>query len=87
MPSPLEHVAQPRRCVVVAERSHEGDGGAGLRAAATAWLRPLPPACSAYDVAEHGLTGPRDAVAVVATRSRLALPTTQTSNIDVRSMP
>ena len=52
---------------------------APLRAAATAWFRPLPPACSAYVVPETVSPGPGRR-AVVATRSRLTLPMTATSN-------
>ena len=51
---------------------------APARAAATAWLRPLPPACSAKSVPRTVSPG-AGRRGVEATRSRLALPTTQTS--------
>ena len=72
-----EHGMHPAPGVVVAEAAHEGDAGAAA-GGRHRLVEALAAGVLGVAVAEHRLTGP-GMRGVVATRSRLALPTTQTS--------
>ena len=68
-------------------RRPTNETAAPMRAAACAWLLPLPPGPSEYEVARRVSPG-RGRVSVTVTRSRLALPTTATRPpATIRSSP
>ena len=77
----FQHVTQPVARHRRPERSDECDGGAGP-SGGDRLVEALASGVLGVRAGEHGLAGRRRGAAV-ATRSRLALPTTQTSNIGV----